>query len=111
MNNETFWLLTLLILCIGFSIQPLRELWRKLRPVKESQPVDEAKPVLAPVEAPLPEEPPPSKPIFPVNPREAILRKYNIPRSYLGYLSRLNNEELEDWAKAFYAANADRRWQ
>jgi hypothetical protein len=111
MESDVFWLLTLLILCVGFSIQPLRELWRRLRATKETLPPNEAKPAPAATNLPAPEEPPAAKPVLPANPREAILKKYNIPRSYLGYLSRLNNDELEEWAKAFFASNADRRWQ
>jgi hypothetical protein len=93
MNNEIFWLVTLVILCIGFSIQPLRALWRKLRPIAEAPSKNR------------------TKPVYTIEQRQSILDKYKVPSSYLGYLSHLNNEELEEWAKEFFSAGADRDWQ
>jgi len=108
MNNDVFWLVTLLILCVGFSIQPLKALWRKLRPSSKTPPNNETPPknrtmlvppAKQPTSEPLPEQ------------RRSILKRYNIPSSYLGYLSHLDNEELEEWARTFHSANEDRRWQ
>ena len=93
MNNNIYWLLTLLVLCVGFSIQPLRELWRKLRRRNETCPKSA------------------TKLVHTSGQRQTILDKYNIPSSYLGYMSHLNNEELEEWAKSFFSANEDRFWQ
>jgi hypothetical protein len=91
-NDSFYWLLTLVILCLGFSIQPLRALWRKLRPSNET---------------PLKNR---QKVAYASGQRRSILEKYNVPASYLGYMSSLNNEELEEWAKAFHSVHEDGHW-
>jgi hypothetical protein len=111
MNNDYFWLLTLLILCVGFSIQPLRELWRKMRPSRNALQQNKTKALGASERVRTSESLGTSEPMHSSNQRDSILKKYNVPSSYLSYLSRLNNEELEDWARAFFAANTDRSWQ
>src|SRR5438105_2690196 len=79
MNNEIFWLLTLVILCVGFSIQPLRELWRKMRHGHVASLKNSPLPVASLEQIESTRRKHRLERLQPSSERESILYKYKIP--------------------------------